>query len=98
MQAKFTPGDRAAFSSIVSQALRSTIESLESRQLLAPLTFTPGPTLPVARDHAIALVDSSNTIFVVNGNTSAVQRKYAGGTAWLAAPGADLTRCSGGAG
>src|SRR5882672_10488328 len=75
----------------------SAVEQLEARQLLAPLTFTAGPSLPVARDHAVAVVDFSNAIFVLGGNTSAVQRKYAGGTSWAAAPGADLARRSGGA-
>ncbi len=98
MLAKIIPGARAVFSSFDSQAFRSTIESLESRQLLAPLTFTAGPNLPVARDHAVAIVDPSQAIFIVNGNTSAVQRKYAGGTSWASAPGADLTRGSAGAG
>jgi len=98
MLAKDTEGARACSWSILSQALRPTIESLESRQLLAPLTFTAGPNLPVARDHANAIVDPSQAIFIVNGSTSAVQRKYAGGTSWAVAPGADLTRGSAGAG
>ncbi len=98
MRAKDTEGARRSGFSILSTALRSTIESLEPRQLLAPLTWTVGPSLPVARDHANAIVDPYQQIFIVNGNTSAVQRKYAGGTSWLSAPAADLARGSAGAG
>ncbi|MEX2188661.1 MAG: putative Ig domain-containing protein [Pirellulales bacterium] len=60
---------------------RYGFESLEDRQLLAPLAWTPGVALPQPRDQAAAVADDS-AVYVLGGPTQDVLRLATDGGNW----------------
>lgn len=60
---------------------RFGIESLEGRQLLAPLAWSPGIALPEARDQAAAVADGG-AVYLLGGPTQQVLRLASDGQSW----------------
>jgi Fibronectin type III domain/Kelch motif/Putative Ig domain len=77
---------------------RLLLESLEHRTLPAPLVWYNGPNLPTPRANAAAVQFTDQSLLLLGGGTTAVDRLPAGGTSWSAAPFTlDVTRVSPGA-
>jgi hypothetical protein len=78
-------------------AFRSVVEALEDRALLAPLVWYNGVNLPAPTANAAAVQVPDQSILLVGGGTTTVNRLLPGGTGWFTAASLDVARISPGA-
>jgi hypothetical protein len=78
-------------------AFRSFVEALEDRALLAPLVWYNGVNLPAPTANAAAVQFTDQSILLVGGGTTTVNRLLPGGTGWFTAASLDVARVSPGA-
>ena len=76
---------------------RLFLQSLEDRTLPAALVWYTGVNLPTATAYAAAVQFTDQSLLVLGGGTTTVNRLLPGGTSWFTAPSLDVARVSPGA-
>jgi hypothetical protein len=76
---------------------RLFLEVLEDRDLPAPLVWYSGVNLPAATANAAAVLFTDQSILVLGGGTTIVNKLAASGTSWYTASALDVARVSPGA-
>ena len=69
---------------------RLSMESLEKREVLATLVWSPGPSLPTARTDTVAIVGPDSDVAVFGGNSTTVSQLGSSASAWSAGPNVDV--------
>ena len=80
------------------RVLGFSFEQLETRDLLAALTWSPGVSLPTPRAGLAAIETAAQTILVVGGGTTTVNQLSSGSNSWGTATAIDIARVSPGIG
>ena len=76
---------------------RLFLQALEDRTLPAALVWYTGVNLPTATAYAAAVQFTDQSLLVLGGGTTTVNRLLPGGTSWFTAPSLDVARVSPGA-
>lgn len=74
------------------------VERLESREVLASLAWSAGPSLPLASSDAAAVVGSDGATYLLGGGSTQVQRLATGSSGWESGLSIDKNRIAPGAG